>query len=166
MYKILRWNFRWVLVSGVLAPPFIGTTIFYRQDYRTAVNDWSPRLYAASLSQMAATTVVFALICGAVIDRFRATSVLPGVLLPLSAACFALGVSGSAWMLVIAMVLLATAAGPGITRTLIDHGIPLATQMTWLGVYCLLAIVAMSLATTRLLARRKDEHENTDAVAR
>ncbi len=137
---------------------------------------------------MAVTTVLFALISGALIDRFRATALLPFFLLPLSASCFALGSDGSAEMLFLAMVFLgtsygfsstlfgavwpeiyglahlgavrsvivsamvfATAAGPGITGTLIDSGIELPTQMRWLGVYCLVAVVAVTAAARHVI---------------
>jgi len=188
---VLRDPVFWVLLSGVLAPPFIGTTIFYHQDYLTDVNGWPPRFYAMSLSVAAATTVIFALVCGALVDRFRAGSIVPFFLLPLAGACFTLGSGGAPIMLIVVMVLVgmsygfsstlfgalwpetygttnlgairsvivsamvfATAAGPGLTGTLIDRGFPLATQMTWLGFYCLAAVVMMSLATLRLRQRR------------
>lgn len=188
--EVLRDPIFWVLLTGVLAPPFIGTIIFYHQDYMTALNDWPPRYYAMSLSVMALTTVVFALIGGAIIDRFRAATVLPVFLLPLAATCFVFASGGPAIFLLVAMVLLgmsygfsstlfgavwpevygtanlgsirsiivsamvfATAAGPGLTGTLIDRGIPLPAQMTWFGVYCLLAAIAVGFASLQLRAR-------------
>jgi len=192
--EVLRDPIFWVLLTGVLAPPFIGTIIFYHQDYLTALNDWPPRYYAMSLSVMALTTITFALIGGAIIDRFRAATVLPVFLLPLAATCFVFAGGGSAASLLVAMVLLgmsygfsstlfgavwpevygtanlgsirsiivsamvfATAAGPGLTGTLIDRGISLPTQMTWFGVYCLLAALAVSFASMRLRARHLRE---------
>jgi MFS family permease len=188
--EVLRDPLFWVLLTGVLAPPFIGTTIFYHQDYMTELRNWTPQYFALSLSVMAATTVVFALICGALIDRFRASRVLPFFLLPLGASCFALGAGGPAAMLFVVMILLgisygfsstlfgavwpeiygtehlgairsvivsvmvfATAAGPGVTGTLIDRGVSLPEQMNWLGAYCLVAAIAMWTAS-RYLQRR------------
>jgi MFS family permease len=188
---VLRDPIFWVLLTGVLAPPFIGTTIFYHQDYLTTVNGWPPRLFASSMSIMAVTTVIFALIAGALIDRFRASVVLPFFLLPLSFACFVLASSGSAITLIVTMLLLgvsygfsstlagavwpeiygirhlgairsvivsamvfATAAGPGLTGTLIDAGISLQTQFYWLGAYCVVATVFVSLASLGLSRRR------------
>ncbi|MEJ2604593.1 MAG: MFS transporter, partial [Gammaproteobacteria bacterium] len=101
----------WVLLTGVLGPPFIGTTIFYHQDYLTELRDWPPRFYAMSLSVAAVTTVVFALICGALIDRFRATGILPFFLLPLAGSCFVLGIDGPPWLLLVVMMLLGVAYG-------------------------------------------------------
>jgi len=48
---------------------------------------------------------------------------------------------------------LATAAGPGLTGTLIDQGIVLPTQMIYLGAYCLLSAVALSMASLTLRRR-------------
>jgi MFS family permease len=188
--EVLRDPIFWILLTGVLAPPFIGTIVFYHQDYLTALNDGPPRFYAMSLSVMALTTVTFALLGGAIIDRFRAATVLPVFLLPLAATCFVLAGGGSAASLLVAMVLLgmsygfsstlfgavwpevygtanlgsirsiivsamvfATAAGPGLTGTLIDRGISLPEQMTWFGVYCLLAALAVGFASQRLRSR-------------
>ncbi len=188
--EVLRDPVFWVLLVGILAPPFIGTTIFYHQNYLTALHDWPPHLYASSLLVMALTTVTFALLVGAVIDRFSAKSLLPYFLLPLAAACFALALSGPAYSLFIVMVLLgvsygisstlfgalwpevygvanlgairsvtvsaavfATAAGPGLTGTLIDKGMGLPSQMLYLGVYCLLATGAVTIAYLYLQRR-------------
>jgi MFS family permease len=180
----------WVLLAGVLAPAFIGTTIFYHQNYLTALHNWPPQLFAMSLLVMALTTVGCALLTGAVIDRLGAITILPYFLLPLSAACFVLAYSGPEITLFIMMLLLgisygiastlfgslwpeiygllnlgavrsvtvsaavmATAAGPGLTGTLIDRGVSLPAQMIFFGCYCLLAAVAMTIASVFLKRR-------------
>lgn len=180
----------WVLLTGVLGPGFIGTTIFYHQNYMATFNGWPPQLFAQSLVVLASTTVGVALISGSIIDRVGANRVLPFFLLPLAAACFVLTVSGPAWSLFIVMVLLgisygisstlfgslwpenygvvylgsirsvtvsamviATAAGPGLTGTLIDMGITLPAQMKFIGAYCLLAAGVMALASAALRRR-------------
>ncbi len=180
----------WVLLTGVLAPGFIGTTIFYHQDYMATLNGWPPQLFAVSLVVLSATTLAIALLTGALVDRFSARAILPFALLPLSASCFALAFAGPPAALFVVMVLLgisygisstlfgtlwpevygtvylgsirsvtvsasvvATAAGPGLTGTLIDRGIDLPQQMLYLGAYCLLATLAMGVASG-LLGRR------------
>lgn len=195
--EVLRDPVFWVLLTGVLAPAFIGTTIFYHQDYMTAYFDWPPQLFATSLIAMAATTVVCALMMGHLIDRFGAVAILPVFLLPLTTACIALAFAGPAWSLFVVIVLVgisygisstlfgalwpevygtrhlgavrsvivsamvfSTAAGPGITGTLIDAGMPLTAQMLWLGGYCLLATLAMTWASRRLRARRYEAVED------
>jgi MFS family permease len=192
--EVLRDPVFWVLLSGVLAPAFIGTTIFYHQNYMTALNDWPPQLFAMSLLVMSLTTVGCALVTGSLIDRFGSSAVLPFFLIPLAAACIALALSGPPISLFIVMVLLgisygisstlfgslwpeiygttnlgsirsitvsaavfSTAAGPGLTGTLIDQGIELPTQMLYLGLYCLLAAGAMTVASI-VLRRRLSSH--------
>ena len=188
--EVLRDPIFWVLLTGVLAPAFIGTTIFYHQNYLTALHNWPPQFFAMSLLVMALTTVGCALITGAAIDRLGATSILPYFLLPLSGACFVLAYSGPEITLFIMMVLLgisygiastlfgslwpeiyglanlgavrsvtvsaavlATAAGPGLTGTLIDRGMSLPAQMMFFGFYCFLAAGAMAIASVSLQRR-------------
>ena len=180
----------WVLLTGVLAPSFIGTTIFYHQNYMTTLHNWPPQLFAISLLVLSLTTVGCALITGALVDRLGTPAILPYSLLPLSASCLALAFSGPPGSLFVVMVLLgisygisatlfgslwpeiygtaylgsiravtvsagvfATAAGPGLTGTLIDRGIELPTQMIYLGGYCLLAAAALSWASVTLRRR-------------
>ena len=188
--EVLRDPVFWVLLTGVLAPAFIGTTIFYHQNYLTELNNWPPQLFAMSLLVLALTTVGCALVTGALVDRFGARAVLPYFLFPLGASCFSLALSGPAFTIFIVMVflgisygisstlfgalwpeiygtahlgsvrsitvsaaVLSTAAGPGLTGTLIDRGINLPTQMIYLGVYCLLVAAAM-VAASIILRRR------------
>jgi MFS family permease len=188
--EVLRDPIFWILLTGVLAPAFVGTTIFYHQNYLTVLHSWPPQFFALSLMVMALTTVCCALIAGAAIDRFGATTILPYFLLPLSAACFALAYSGPGITLFIVMVLLgisygasstlfgslwpeiygvanlgavrsvtvsaavlATAAGPGLTGTLIDRGVGLPVQMVFIGFYCFLAAGAMTVASASLQRR-------------
>jgi hypothetical protein len=51
----------------------------------------------------------------------------------------------------VSAMVLASAAGPGITGTLIDAGIPLPTQMVWFGVYCLAAAAALGLVAVKMV---------------
>lgn len=191
--EVLRDPVFWLLLTGVLAPAFIGTTIFYHQNYLTSLHGWPPQYFALSLLVMALTTVSCALITGYLVDRFGAGNVLPYFLLPLSGACFALAYDGPDAVLFLAMVLLgisagisstlfgslwpdiygaahlgairsvtvsaavfATAAGPGLTGTLIDRGLDLPAQMNFLGLYCLGAVFVMAVLSV-VLRRRKLE---------
>ncbi len=179
-----------MLLTGVLAPAFIGTTIFYHQNYLTTLHNWPPQLFAESLVVMALTTVGCALLTGAAIDRFGASWFCRIFLLPLSGACFVLAYSGpegnivpchgfarnqlrhsatlfgSLWpeiyglanlgavrSVTVSAAVMATAAGPGLTGTLIDHGMDLPAQMMFFGLYCLLAAGAMTIASVSLRRR-------------
>lgn len=60
---------------------------------------------------------------------------------------------GSIRSVTVSVAVLATAAGPGLTGTLIDHGIDLPTQMVYFGVYCLLAAGGLAVASLALRKR-------------
>jgi len=143
--EVLRDPIFWVLLTGVLAPPFIGTTIFFHQDYLAALRNWSPQFYALSLTVMAVTTVVFALIHGAVIDRFGSTAVLPYFLLPLAGSCFALSIDGPPVTLFLVMVLLGVSYG--ISSTLFGAIWAEIYGVTHLGAVRSLVVSAMVFAT-------------------
>ena len=143
--EVLRDPIFWILLTGVLAPAFIGTTIFYHQNYLTALHDWPPQLFATSLLVMALTTVGFALLTGAAIDRFGATLVLPVFLLPLASACFALAYSGPEITLFIVMVLLGVSYG--ISSTLFGSLWPEIYGLANLGAVRSITVSAAVLAT-------------------
>jgi len=143
--EVLRDPIFWILLTGVLAPAFIGTTIFYHQNYLTALHDWPPQLFATSLLVMALTTVGFALLTGAAIDRFGATLVLPIFLLPLASACFALAYSGPEITLFIVMVLLGISYG--ISSTLFGSLWPEIYGLANLGAVRSITVSAAVLAT-------------------
>jgi MFS family permease len=143
--EVLRDPIFWILLTGVLAPAFIGTTIFYHQNYLTALHDWPPQLFATSLLVMALTTVGFALLTGAAIDRFGATVVLPFFLLPLGSACFALAYSGPEITLFIVMVLLGISYG--ISSTLFGSLWPEIYGLANLGGVRSITVSAAVLAT-------------------
>ncbi|MDN2567852.1 MFS transporter [Aquibium sp. A9E412] len=180
----------YLLLLGVMAPGFIGTTIFFHQVYLVELRGWSLEVFASSFTFMAAMTVIFALVAGQLIDRFSAVAVLPSYLLPLSAACLILagfeaqwaafafmgllGVSygfsstlfGAVWpeiygirhlgavrALTVAIMVFATAMGPGITGFLIDLGVPYPWQIAAMGLYCIAASGLMLAVSRRLRAR-------------
>ncbi|MEL6920643.1 MAG: MFS transporter [Pseudomonadota bacterium] len=181
----------WLLLTGVLAPAFIGTTIFFHQVYLVDLRGWDLQTFALSFSLMAVMTICFALISGALIDRYSAVRILPTYLVPLALSCFVLaafdaiwsafafmalmGISygfsstlfgalwpeiygtkhlGSVRALVVAIMVFATAAGPGLTGTLIDFGVSYPAQIAAMGVYCVIMCVVMSIVSRRLIARR------------
>lgn len=114
--QVMRDPLFYLLLLGVLAPGFIGTTIFFHQVYLVELRGWSLELFAASFALMSLLTIVFALIAGYLIDRFSAIRLLPGFLLPLSVACLLLGGFEQQWAAFAFMALLGVSYG--ITSTL------------------------------------------------
>jgi MFS family permease len=181
----------YLMLAGVMAPPFIGTTIFFHQVYLVELRGWSGEAFAASFAVMSVTTIVFSLIAGALVDLFSAVRLLPSFLLPLGAACLVLanvpaqwaafafmallGVSygfsstlfGALWpevygtrhlgairSLIVSIMVFQTAAGPGVTGYLIDHGVAYPLQIGVMGLYCAVAAVAMVIVSGKLNRRR------------
>ncbi|MEO1142149.1 MAG: MFS transporter [Pseudomonadota bacterium] len=88
--EVMRDVLFWSICIAVLAPAFIGTTLFFHQDYLIELRGWDKLQYSLSFTVMAIMTFSFALISGYTIDRFSAISHLPFFLIPLAAACIAM----------------------------------------------------------------------------
>ncbi|MEL7033196.1 MAG: MFS transporter [Pseudomonadota bacterium] len=101
----------YALLVGVLAPPFIGTTIFFHQDYLVELRGYNALAFAAAFPIMAITTVTFSLISGQLIDRYGAIRLLPFYLIPLCCACLAVGLLTPLWGIYAFMFLVGVSYG-------------------------------------------------------
>jgi MFS family permease len=126
-------------LAGIMAPGFIGTTIFFHQVYLVELRGWSLQVFAASFTFMATTVVVFALIAGQLVDRFSATAMLPTFLLPLGLACLVLRVVDAQWGAFVFMGLMGVTYG--FSNTIFSSILPEAYGLRHLG-----AIRALMLA--------------------
>jgi MFS family permease len=188
--EVLRDPLFWLTCLGVLAPGFIGTTIFFHQVYLVELRGWSLTVFASFFVAMSAMTVLSSLVSGALIDRFTALRLLPSFLIPLGLSCLVLaswedqiaglvfmalmGISygfsstlmGAIWpemygtkhlgairSVVVAILVFATSAGPGLTGYLIDVGVSYPLQIATMGIYCF-AASALMYAVSRRLAER------------
>ena len=188
--EMLQDSLFWLTGIGVFAPAFIGTSIFFHQDYLIEINGWPASLYYQSFALMAITTVLVSLTTGVVIDRWSAVQILPAFMFPLAGACFVLGFSstpstifvfmillgvsygisstlfgaiwpeiygtrhlGSVRAITVSLMVFMSAAGPGVTGWFIDQGTPFAIQLRFLGVYCVICIGLMLLASQRFQRR-------------
>lgn len=109
--EVMRDPLFWIMLTGVMAPAFIGTSIFFHQVYLVELRGWSLEVFASSFIFMAMMTIMFVLVSGHLIDRFSAVKLLPGFLLPLSAACLALGLSDAQAQAFVFMGLLGVSYG-------------------------------------------------------
>jgi MFS family permease len=137
--EVLRDPLFYLAMSGVLAPPFIGTTIFFHQVYLVDLRGWSLEVFAASFTLMAATVVTFSLVAGTLVDRFSAKAVLPTFLIPLGFACLVLGTVEAQWAAPVFMVLLGISYG--FTNTVFSALWPEIYGVRYLG-----AVRAMTVA--------------------
>lgn len=188
--EVLRDPLFYILMIGIMAPPFIGTTIFFHQVHLVEIRGWSLEVFAAAFPVMSVMVVSFALIAGQLIDRYTAVRLLPTFLIPLAVGCLALGYLQAQWSAfvfmafigisygisstlfgalwpeiygtahlgavrstIVAFMVFATAAGPGITGYLIDLGVAYPLQISVMGIYCVCAALLMVAASRRAIAR-------------
>ncbi len=189
--EVMRDPTFWILLLGVLAPGFIGTTIFFHQVYLVELRGWTLELFAGSFLAMSIMTVIFALIGGALVDRFSAVALLPSFLVPLGLSCIVLSLVEESWgvfafmgflgisyglsstlfgalwpeiygsrylgsirSVVVALLVFATAMGPGVTGFLIDAQVSYPLQIAVMGLYSF-AMCFVMLFVSRKIIRRK-----------
>ncbi|NRA29227.1 MAG: MFS transporter [Parvularculaceae bacterium] len=92
--EVIRDPLFYAMLTATLAPPFIGTTLFFHRDYLAELRGLDDAMMSAGIPVMAALTVIFALISGRLIDRFGAMRLLPIVMLPLGLGSLAVAVLG------------------------------------------------------------------------
>lgn len=109
--EVMRDPWLYALLVGVLAPPFIGTTVFFHQDYLVELRGYDPVAFAGAFPIMAATTLTFALISGHLIDRFGAVRLLPMFLLPLAFSVIAAAFIEAVWGIYVFMMLMGVSYG-------------------------------------------------------
>jgi MFS family permease len=188
--EVVRDPLFYLLLLGVMAPGFIGTTIYFHQVYLVELRHWSLEAFASSFIVSSSMTVVFALLSGYLVDRFSGVAILPFFLIPLAAACFVLGSFDAQWVifafmallgvsngisstlfgalwpeiygvrhlgairaLTVAIMVFATAMGPGLTGYLIDRGVSYPAQIIAMGIYCLLISFVMLYVSRRARGR-------------
>ncbi|WP_420410942.1 MFS transporter [Roseibium sp.] len=188
--EALRDPMFWVIVAGVLAPPFIGTAILFNQVYLTELRGWPLELFASTFVAMAAAAIVTSLTLGPLIDRYSAKNLVPVMLLPLCTGCLVLalapaapiafvfmtllGISsgftaalmGSLWpelygsrhigairSVSFALMVFASAAGPGLVGVLIDAEFNFDHQLLAMAGYCALMTAVLTAAGRKLRER-------------
>lgn len=135
----------YALLTGVLAPPFIGTTIFFHQDYLIELRGYNALAFAAAFPIMAITTVIFSLVSGALIDRYGAIRLLPFFLIPLCLATLAVGMLTPLWGIYAFMFLVGLSYG--FTATLVGALWPEVYGVRNLGSVRAIAVAASVAAT-------------------
>ncbi len=109
--EMLRDPLFWLACIGVFSPSFIGTSIFFHQDYLIETNGWDQQVYYGSFFLMAVTTVTTGLLTGFAIDRWGAIRMLPLFMLPLGGACLLLAYFSAPVVIFVFMVLFGFSAG-------------------------------------------------------
>lgn len=135
----------WIMLTGVVAPSFIGTSVFFHQAHIGEIKGWSRELMASSLAVAAMATVVFSLISGWLIDRFSARQLLPVFLVPLGLGNLLLGWMDSSATIMIYMLL--HGVSNGISNTLFGALWPEVYGTRHLGAVRSLTMAAMVIGS-------------------
>lgn len=109
--EVIRDGAFWALCLGILAPAFIGTSVFFHQVRIIEVKGWSPGVFAASFLVLSCTTIVSTLIGGWLVDQFDSKRILATFLLPLAVACMVLSIGQVSWTIFVFMFLLGCSYG-------------------------------------------------------
>lgn len=143
--EVLRDPVFYLLLTGVLAPPFIGTTIFFHQGHFIELRGYDPLVFASAFPLMAVTTILFGFVCGALIDRFGALRILPFFLGPLAIASLAAGLLTPVWGVYLFMFLVGVSYG--FTATLLGALWPEVYGVKHLGGIRAIIVSSMVLST-------------------
>ena len=135
----------WIMVTGVVAPAFLGTSVFFHQVHIGEIKGWSRELIASSLALAAIATILFSLLSGWLIDRFSARQLLPYFLVPLAIGNLLLGWMDSAATIMIYMAL--HGVSNGISNTLFGALWPEVYGTRHLGAVRSLIMAAMVIAS-------------------
>jgi MFS family permease len=109
--EVIRDPILYLLLAGTLAPSFIGTTIMFHQGYLIALRGYDPLVFAGAFTVMSATTVVFGLVCGNLVDRYGSLRLLPFMLVPMTFASLAVALIQPVWGIYVFMLLLGVSSG-------------------------------------------------------
>ena len=109
--EVLRDGPFWIIVAGVVAPPFIGTSVVFHQIHLGEIKGWSGTVVAGSFAVLSVTTAVVLLATGQLIDRIGARRLLPAFLGPLGLGCVVLASFSHPFAMVAFMFLLGLSMG-------------------------------------------------------
>ena len=143
--EVLRDPFFYVLMSGLLAPSFIGTGVFFHQVHMVDSKGWQLAWFAGAFPLYAGVSVASGLAAGVLIDRFTAKRLLPVVLVPQAIGTAVLGLTDGVWVIPVFMVLMGMTAG--LMATVTGAIWPELYGTRHLGAIRSLAMAAMVFAT-------------------
>jgi MFS family permease len=113
--EVLRDLVFWAINLGLLAPPFMGTAIYFHQVHLVETKGWQLVWFVSAYPLHAGMTVIASLIAGWITDRWDSTRLLPAFSLPLAAALFVLAAVDSWVAIPVFMVLMGVNSGVTVT---------------------------------------------------
>lgn len=112
---VLREPVFFLMLLGVLCPPFMVTGLFFHQQHLIAIKDWPAGVWAAGFTSFAGAQVASSLLSGALIDRFSARALLPFYLIPLALALTLPALLEPGWSIFMLMVMIGLTGGAAAT---------------------------------------------------
>ena len=109
--EVLRDPFFWPLIAVLLAPPVIGTVIFFHQVYLTELRGWALGQFAGSTPVLSIAAIATTFVSGQLIDKYHSSVLLPLMLLFTALASSALALISGAWAILLFMGFMGGAFG-------------------------------------------------------
>ena len=109
--QVLRDHRFYMLLPGLLAPPFIITGVLFHQVHLVETKSWSLSAFAACYPFYAVSATIMSLMVGWMVDRFGAVHLLQFYLLPLALGLFFLGIGNGFYVAPLFMALMGASAG-------------------------------------------------------
>ncbi len=109
--EVIRDIWFWITCCGVMAPGFIGTSVWFHQVHLLEIKQWDASVLVVGFTLMSILSVATSLITGQLIDRFSAYRLLPFSLIPLGAGCVLLSYAYQPYLLIVFMLLVGICYG-------------------------------------------------------
>ncbi len=93
----------WLTCCGVLAPGFVGTSVWFHHKHLLEIKQWDASILVAGFAMMSLVSVVTSIVTGQLIDRFSAYRLLPLILIPLGLGCLLLSGASAPYLLLVFM---------------------------------------------------------------
>ncbi len=113
--EVLRDPVFWAVNLGIMAPPFMGTAIYFHQVHIVETKGWQLVWFVSAYPPHAGMTVIASLIAGWITDSWGSARLLPTFPLPLAAALVALATLDSWIAIPLFMVLMGINSGVTMT---------------------------------------------------
>ncbi len=108
-----HWVF-WVISPALLAPPFIGTSVFFQQAHVAEVKGWGIAAIAAAYPLYAGVTIAASFVAAWAVDRFGARRLLPLYQAPMALGVLLLAAGDAPWTIAATFALFGVTQGAAV----------------------------------------------------
>jgi|TARA_B110000444_G_C18843298_1_gene600259 MFS family permease len=104
---VIKNKFFYLILSSILAPPFICTGIFFHSYHLIEIKGWSTEIYALTMPIFSLLLIIFVIFSGWAVDKWSAKDLTSFYLIPLAIGCIILAIGKNE----VAMILFMVCAG-------------------------------------------------------